>query len=319
MTSDSTGLRILFAGTPEFAAAHLSSLLASRHDIIGVYTQPDRPAGRGKKLKPSAVKHVALANAIPVFQPISLKDTDAQAVLASHNADVMIVVAYGLLLPKPVLEAPKYGCLNVHGSLLPRWRGAAPIQRAVAAGDAQSGITIMQMDEGLDTGNMLIKAHYDLMPNETSASLHDQLMALGSPVLLQALDQLQNGQLTPIVQDDSQATYAAKISKEEAQIDWQRSPVDIERAIRAYNPFPVAYSFFKGERIKVYAAKAALNTNPQGELGTVLSFTEQSLSVRCNGGELHITQLQLPGKKAMDIAAIYNGHRERFIVGERFE
>ena len=318
MASTSTGLRILFAGTPEFAATHLRHLLASHHQLIGVYTQPDRPAGRGKKLTASAVKQVALANDLPLFQPASLKSAEEQTLLASHNADVMVVVAYGLLLPKAVLAAPKYGCLNVHGSLLPRWRGAAPIQRAVAAGDAQSGITIMQMDEGLDTGDMLVKAHYDLKPDETSASLHDKLMALGPPALLKALDQLQNNQLKPVTQDDSQATYAAKIAKEEAQIDWQHSPKEIERAIRAYNPFPVAYSFYRGERIKVYGAHVLANAASQAPAGTVLRFDEQGLVVQCGGGTLAIKQLQLPGKKAMDIAAIYNGNRERFVVGECF-
>lgn len=317
MASPSSGLRILFAGTPEFAAAHLRSLLNSPHEVIGVYTQPDRPAGRGKKLTPSAVKQVALANGLPVYQPISLKAVDEQVLLASHNADVMVVVAYGLLLPKAVLDSPKYGCLNVHGSLLPRWRGAAPIQRAVASGDAQSGITIMQMDEGLDTGDMLVKVPYELTMDETSASLHDALMTLGSPALLEALDLLQQGKLKPESQDDRQATYAEKISKEEAQIDWVQSPTDIERAIRAYNPFPVAYSFYKGERVKVYAASVELKE--VGEPGIIANFNEQALSIQCQGGLLKITQLQLPGKKAMNIAAVYNGNRERFIVGEPFD
>ena len=319
MVSPSTGLRILFAGTPEFAAAHLASLLASHHHVIGVYTQPDRPAGRGKKLKPSAVKQLAEANDLPVYQPLSLKDASEQALLASHNADVLVVVAYGLLLPKAVLEAPKYGCLNVHGSILPRWRGAAPIQRAVAAGDKQSGITIMQMDEGLDTGDMLVKTYYELKPDETSASLHDALMALGSPALLDTLDQVQNDQLKPVAQDDAQATYAAKISKEEAQINWQQSPVDIERKIRAYNPFPVAYSFYRGERVKVYGAKIIPTSANKAKAGAILGFTEQGITVQCADGELCITQLQLPGKKVMDVAAIVNGNRERFVVGEYFE
>jgi len=318
MTSSATGLRIVFAGTPEFAAAHLRTLLESHHQVIGVYTQPDRPAGRGKKLKPSAVKQVALAHELPVFQPASLKNTDEQALLANLQADVMVVVAYGLLLPKAVLDAPRYGCLNVHGSLLPRWRGAAPIQRAVGAGDEQSGITIMQMDEGLDTGNMLVKTAYDLAANETSASLHDQLMALGSPALLKALDLLQKGQLTPESQDESLATYAAKISKEEAQIDWGQTPEVIERAIRAYNPFPVAYSFLNGERIKIYGAKTEHKPLGNAAVGTVLAFTEHALSVQCGDGVLHITQLQLPNKKAMDITAVFNGNRERFAVGDCF-
>lgn len=316
MAPPSTGLRIVFAGTPEFAAFHLQSLLASRHEVVAVYTQPDRPAGRGKKLKPSAVKQVALENEVPVFQPISLKNEEEQAQLASLNADVMVVVAYGLLLPKAVLDTPKFGCLNVHGSILPRWRGAAPIQRAVAAGDAQSGITIMQMDEGLDTGDMLIKAPYELAPNETSASLHDKLMALGPPALLEALDDLQQGQLKPESQDDTQATYAAKISKEEARIDWAQPPEAIERAIRAYNPFPVAYTFYGGERIKIYAAD--IGQSSKGQPGTIAEFNEQALSVYCEGGVLNITQLQLPGKKAMPIAAVFNGKRDRFIVGESF-
>lgn len=318
MNAPSIGLRILFAGTPEFAAAHLQALLKSHHQVIGVYTQPDRPAGRGKKLTPSAVKQLALEHDVPVYQPASLKSTDEQSQLASLNADVMVVVAYGLLLPKAVLDAPRFGCLNVHGSLLPRWRGAAPIQRAVAAGDKQSGITIMQMDEGLDTGDMLIKASYHLTADETSASLHDQLMALGSPALLDALDRLARGQLKPEVQDERQATYAAKISKEEALIDWSHTAADIERAIRAYNPFPVAYSFYRGKRIKVYAASIDDNSYSPAETGTVLRFDEQALTVQCQDGPLAIKSLQLPGKKAMDVAAVFNGNRERFILGERF-
>jgi methionyl-tRNA formyltransferase len=317
MASSARGLRLVFAGTPDFAAYHLQALLASHHQLVAVYTQPDRPAGRGKKLSPSPVKRLALDNNLPVFQPLSLKDPHAQQTLAAHNADVMIVVAYGLLLPQVILSMPRFGCLNVHGSLLPRWRGAAPIQRAVEAGDTLSGITIMQMDVGLDTGPMLYKSECELSATETSASLHNKLMHLGPPALLATLEQLQQGQLKPLAQDNSAATYAAKITKEEALIEWKQSAVLIERYIRSYNPFPIAYSFLGNQRVKIYAATIiplASNKTP----GEIIAFDQRGLLVACGQQSIMITQLQLPGKKVMAASELLHGYSELFAVGHNF-
>ncbi len=330
MTPSSTGLRIIFAGTPEFAAHHLQVLLNSSHQIVAVYTQPDRPAGRGKKLTPSPVKTLALTHELPVFQPVSLKNSEVQAELSEHNADVMVVVAYGLLLPKAVLEIPRYGCLNVHGSLLPRWRGAAPIQRAIlgdevengisdnATGDSETGVTIMQMDVGLDTGDMLYKSACDIKPDETTASLHDKLMQLGGPALLATLEQVQQGQLQPEPQDNTQATYAEKITKQEAQIDWSNPATLIERKIRAYNPFPVAYTFLNGKRLKIYKATLVNFSDSEKTPGDIIAFNEEGVVVACGDGALALQQLQLPGKKSMSIAELMNGYSDLFSVGNYF-
>ena len=245
-------LRVLFAGTPDFAASHLRALIESKHQLIAVLTQPDRPSGRGKKLTPSPVKALAQDAGIEVLQPASLKGEDEQATLRALGADVMIVVAYGLILPQAVLDICPFGCLNVHGSILPRWRGAAPIQRALAAGETETGITIMQMDRGLDTGDMLLKRSCPIASDDTSSSLHDKLMALGAEALIEALALLQDDTLVPAKQNDSEATYAEKITKEEARIDWSQSAKEIHTRIRAYNPFPVAYSEFNNKRIKIY-------------------------------------------------------------------
>jgi methionyl-tRNA formyltransferase len=323
MSSHSKGLRLIFAGTPEFAAHHLQALIDSPHEIVAVYTQPDRPAGRGKKLTPSPVKKLAVQHDLPVYQPQTLKEAETQEVLKSHQADVMVVVAYGLLLPKAVLDIPSHGCLNVHGSILPRWRGAAPIQRAVLgdeqSGDKVSGITIMQMDVGLDTGDMLYKSEYTLKPDETSASLHDELMKLGAPALLATLEQLQAGKLVPEKQDDALANYAEKISKEEAKINWSQSAQMIERSIRAYNPFPVAYSFLGDKRIKFYKAEVVLGDTVDNKLGEVLAFNEKGLMLACGENKLLVKQLQLPGKKAMPAADLLNGYADVFSVGSCFE
>ena len=253
-------LRIVFAGTPEFAAIHLRGLLQSQHQLVGVYTQPDRPAGRGKKLQSSPVKQMAQAADIEVFQPASLRNEAAQQELAALGADVMVVVAYGLILPQEILDAPRIACLNVHASLLPRWRGAAPIQRAIEAGDAESGVTIMQMDAGLDTGNMLATASCAIDRNTTAASLHDQLAELGLPLLLEVLDSLPQHLASGRVQNEELATYAPKILKPEAEIDWRESAELVAGKIRAFNPFPISYTFLGGERLKVHAAHARSDT-----------------------------------------------------------
>jgi len=318
----SSGLKIIFAGTPDFAAAHLKALLGSRHQVIAVYSQPDRPAGRGKKLTASPVKEVALENNIPVYQPLNFKSDEARAELAALGADLMVVVAYGLILPKAVLDAPRLGCINVHASILPRWRGAAPIQRAIEAGDAETGVTIMQMDVGLDTGDMLIKAICPILPEDTGGSLHDKLITLGAPALLEALDQLQNGTAKPEKQDDSLSNYAPKLSKEEAALNWQLPAAELERKVRAFNPFPVAHTKPAGAgddaRIRVWAATAQPSSH-QAEPGTITGVVLEGLIVACKEGQLLLEQLQLPGKKPMSVREILLGHPNIFKRGDKLE
>ncbi|MAD47305.1 MAG: methionyl-tRNA formyltransferase [Oceanospirillaceae bacterium] len=306
-------LRIVFAGTPDFAAAHLRALIASEHDIIGVYSQPDRPAGRGKKLQPSPVKQVALEHGIPVYQPLNFKDPAAVEELKSLNADVMIVVAYGLILPQSVLDAPKYGCLNVHASLLPRWRGAAPIQRCIEAGDMVTGITIMQMDKGLDTGDMLSKVTTGIAADETGGSLHDRLAGMGPPALLSTLAKLQAGELNPEIQNDMLACYAHKLSKEEGLLDWNLSAVELERRVRAFNPFPVAYTLLGDHRIRVLQAEAIEKVTDMLP-GTIVNVSPKGVEVACGENVLRISKIQLPGKKAMSVADVINGQPQLFQV-----
>lgn len=307
-------MRIIFAGTPEFSAAHLQSLIDSEHEIVGVFTQPDRPAGRGKALKASPVKHLAVANELPVFQPTTLKSEDSQHQLKSLQADVMVVVAYGLLLPQAVLDIPKHGCLNVHASLLPRWRGAAPIQRAIEAGDTETGITIMQMDAGLDTGAMLRKSVCSIEESDSAATLHDKLMVLGAPALLSVLNDIDGGKLQPETQNDADACYASKLSKQEAKLDWQSTAQALARQVRAFNPFPVSFFELNGQKIRVWKSFAITGQSNQPP-GTVVSITQEGIEIACNEGSLCLTQLQMPGKKPADVAAIINGYSDRFPVG----
>lgn len=315
-------LRIIFAGTPEFAAAHLRALLDSRHEVIAVYTQPDRPAGRGKKLSPSPVKLVAEAAELPVYQPISLKDPDAQANLAALNADLMVVVAYGLLLPKAVLDAPRLGCINVHGSILPRWRGAAPIQRAIEAGDTESGVTIMQMDIGLDTGDMLLKSCCPILPTDTASDLHDRLITLGCPALLETLEQFAEDRVTPEQQDDVLSNYAPKLLKEEALLDWRQSAEGLARKIRAFNPFPMSYTQIAGSgadaRIRVLGGEV-LAQSSTADYGHIIAVTESGVDVKTGEGALRLTHLQMPGKKPMSVSDILRGNPEFLRQGDRLE
>jgi len=304
-------LNIVFAGTPDFAAEHLKALVDSRHNVIAVYSQPDRPAGRGKKLQPSPVKKVALEHDIPVYQPVNFKQDGALEELQALNADIMVVVAYGLLLPKAVLDAPKMGCINVHASLLPRWRGAAPIQRAVEAGDSETGITIMQMDEGLDTGDMLNKVTLDIRANETGGSLHDRLLEKGPQSLLQTLTLLQAGEAIAEKQNDLQANYAHKLSKEEALVNWNDSAENIERRVRAFNPFPVAYTLLGDQRIKVWQA-CNLGQTTRLLPGTIASVSNEGIDVATGDGLIRLVTLQLPNKKAMSVADILNGQSQLF-------
>lgn len=306
-------MRIVFAGTPEFAAEHLKALLDSPYEIVAVYTQPDRPAGRGQKLMPSAVKALALAHDIPVYQPQTLRNVDAQAELAALKPDLMVVVAYGLILPQAVLDIPRLGCINSHASLLPRWRGAAPIQRAVEAGDAESGVTVMRMEAGLDTGPMLLKVTTPISADDTGGSLHDRLAQLGPGAVVQAIAGLADGSLQGEVQDDALATYAHKLNKDEARLDWSRPAVELERLIRAFNPWPVCHSTLDGETVKVLGAN--LSTG-KGEPGEILSASKDGLAVACADGALSLTRLQLPGGKALAFSDLFNSRREKFASGK---
>tara|TARA_B110000211_G_scaffold122736_1_gene141611 strand:- start:3367 stop:4320 length:954 start_codon:yes stop_codon:yes gene_type:complete len=300
-------LRIIFAGTPDFAARHLQALIQSEHQIVGVYSQPDRPAGRGKKLKASEVKALALEHNLPVFQPESLKSDDALVELKNLNADIMIVVAYGLILPKAILEAPRLGCLNVHGSILPRWRGAAPIQRAIWAGDEQTGVTIMQMDEGLDTGDMLHISRCAINADETSASLYTKLAELGPDALIETVNKLAKGELKAEPQNDELANYAKKLSKDEANIDWSMDAAQIERNIRSFNPWPVCFTQMGEQTVKIYQAQVVEQT---GSAGQVLSSDKTGVIVACGKHAICITQLQPQGKKPMAISDFLNGRSD---------
>jgi methionyl-tRNA formyltransferase len=297
-------MRLVFAGTPAFAATALEGLIAARHDIALVLTQPDRPAGRGMQLKPSAVKTVALAHGLALAQPQTLKDPAVQAQLRATAADAMVVVAYGLILPAAVLVIPLLGCFNIHASLLPRWRGAAPIQRALLAGDVETGITIIQMDAGLDTGAMLLKKRLPITANDTTQTLHDKLAPLGAEAIVQALDILCRDGVAAEVQDAALATYAAKINKDEARVDWRLAATEIVRAVRAYNPYPAAFTLLRGEPLKLWAAEAIAGA---GEPGTVLAADKSGIVVACGTGALQITELQRAGGKRLGAAQFLAG------------
>jgi len=311
-------LRLVFAGTPDFAAVSLDALLASRHRVVAAYTQPDRPAGRGQKLAVSPVKQRALAAGIPVCQPQTLKTPAAQAELAALQPDLMVVVAYGLLLPPAVLAIPQHGCVNVHGSVLPRWRGAAPIQRAIAAGDTETGVTIMQMDAGLDTGDMLHILRTPIAADDTGGSVHDRLAVLGAQALVNVLDELPRFLDARVKQDDALATYAHKLKKEDGDIDWSQDARRLLDLVRAFDPWPVAQTTHRGETLRVWGAvrdDAARGAPP----GTVTGVARNGVRVSCGAqGDqgLRITRMQLPGKKAMSVADLLNGHADAFRVGE---
>lgn len=309
----SAPLKIIFAGTPDFAARHLDALLASEHQVVGVFTQPDRPAGRGNKLTPSPVKTLAQTHAIPVFQPKSLRPAENQQLVADLQADVMVVVAYGLILPQAVLTMPRLGCINVHGSLLPRWRGAAPIQRSLWAGDSETGVTIMQMDVGLDTGDMLYKLSCPITAQDTSATLYDKLAQLGPQGLLETLAQLAEGRAQPEKQDDAQANYAEKLSKEEARLDWQLSAAQLERCIRAFNPWPVSYFLIEDQPVKVWQATVLPHVAKQP--GEIVAADKQGIQVATAEGVLNLQLLQPAGKKAMSAQDLLNSRREWFTPG----
>ena len=314
----SKALRIVFAGTPEFAAIHLQAILDSNHEVIAVYTQPDRPAGRGRKLTPSPVKELAVQHNLPVYQPKSLRNEEAQQELAALNADLMVVVAYGLLLPTEVLEAPVHGCINVHGSILPRWRGAAPIQRAVASGDKESGVTIMQMDEGLDTGDMLLKVICPINATDTSQDLYDRLATLGGPALIETIDMIAAGTIQPEKQDNDLATYAHKMTKEEGRVDWNKPAAELDCQIRGFNPWPVAWMLqdesTPDKPTRLWEAEP-LTENSGKAPGTIVKADKQGIDVACGEGVLRLKKLQLAGSKAMGTQDILNSRKEMFAVG----
>lgn len=318
----SQSLRIVFAGTPDFAARHLAALLSSEHEVIAVYTQPDRPAGRGKKLTASPVKNIALENEIPVYQPENFKSDEAKQQLAELNADIMVVVAYGLLLPQVVLDTPKLGCINVHGSILPRWRGAAPIQRSIWAGDQETGVTIMQMDIGLDTGDMLKIATLPIEATDTSASMYEKLAVLGPDALVDCLADIASGYAVAEKQDDELANYAKKLSKEEAKINWADDAEHIERCVRAFNPWPMSHfaitdsSSDSEKSIKVWQSRVEVQETTQ-PTGTIIKADKTGIYVATGNNVLVLEQLQVPGKKAMSVQDILNSRASWFEVGSQ--
>lgn len=289
-------LKIIYAGTPEFSVPALQALADSKHRVVAVYTQPDRPAGRGRRLQQSPVKQAAIDLDIPVFQPESLRQPENVAQLKDLNADLMVVAAYGLILPVDVLEAPRLGCINIHASLLPRWRGAAPIQRAILAGDAETGITIMKMAKGLDSGDMLAKQSVSINSDCNAGDLHDKLMQTGAELLIPTIDQLVEGGLVAEVQDESLVTYADKLLKSEAEIDWSKDAAIIHREVRAYAPWPVSFSQFEGQPVRIWRAELVSTSSAQAA-GQIIEHDKSGLLVSCGQGVLKITELQFAGRK----------------------
>ena len=309
-------MNIIFAGTPEFAVPALSALIEAGHHVVMVLTQPDRPAGRGMKLKASPVKTLALQHHLNVFQPESLKPAEIQAEIAAVNADVMIVAAYGLIIPTPVLKMPKLGCYNIHASLLPRWRGAAPIHRALLAGDSETGVTIMEVVPALDAGAMVIRGVVPITQHDTTQTLHDALSTIGAKLMVEAMESLAiNGKLDAQPQDESLVTYAHKLTKAEAVIDWTKSADEISRQIRGFNPFPVAHGNFKGEVCRLWMAKVADGNNPNAKIGEVVSIAD-GIVVACGSGLLKLTELQIPGGKRLGAKAFIQGQNLK--VGDIF-
>jgi methionyl-tRNA formyltransferase len=301
-------LNIIFAGTPDFAAVVLADLIKSDHHLTAVYTQPDRPSGRGRKLTASAVKNIAIENNIEVFQPLNFKEPSDVDIIEQLNADIMIVVAYGLILPEVVLNAPKKGCLNIHASILPKWRGAAPIQRSILNGDRETGVTIMQMDKGLDTGDMLTISRCPIEEGDTASSLHDKLAILGSQALLETLDNLDVRQSSATAQDNSLSTYAEKIKKQEGLINWQDNAKDIVLKIQAFNSWPVAYCLYKDKNLRLWKAKVAKDIVSNKKPGIVIDESKEGLIITCASGCIQVTEIQLPGKKRTQVKDFINSN-----------
>lgn len=311
-------LKIIFAGTPEFATIILAALAQTQHVIVAVYTQPDRPAGRGLKLTPSSVKSWALQHQLPVFSPLSLKEPAVQAELAAWQADVMIVAAYGLIIPQAILDLPRLGCINVHPSLLPRWRGAAPIQRSLYAGDSLTGVTIMQMEAGLDTGPMLLKREYLIGPEENAQTLHNALAHLGGEALIETLQGIAKNKITPIAQDAQKATYAHKITKQEAHLNWQRPAKELVCWVRAFNPWPVAYAYWHKQPLRIWKA-CALAQHHEAVPGTLLAASHLGIDIATSEGVFRLLSMQQSGGKIMPVADFYNAHHAKLIPGEIWE
>ena len=304
-------LKVIYAGTPDFSVAALQALINSEHEVVAVYTQPDRPAGRGRKLTPSPVKQVALDYDIPVYQPLNFKADEDKQALIDLGADLMVVAAYGLILPPAILDAPRLGCINIHASILPRWRGAAPIQRSILAGDAETGITIMQMDVGLDTGDMLSKVTCEIDEKITASQLHDQLMEMGGKALMDIMPAIESESLQPEKQDESLVTYAEKLQKAEATIDWKQSARQIALQIRAFNAWPVSQTlYYKGDKelvMRIWQGQP-LSQSTDADPGKVIAVQKKSFHVATGDGVLEVTEIQMPGKKPMAVAAFLNAN-----------
>ena len=311
-------LKVIFAGTPEFALPMLEALYESPHEICAVFTQPDRPAGRGQKIHASPVKQFALENHLTIFQPTTLRDAQVHQQIAELNADVMIVVAYGLILPAAILTLPKHGCINVHASLLPRWRGAAPIQRAILAGDTETGVSIMQMEAGLDTGPVYERRSCEINATDTASILHDKLMQIGSESLMNTLEKILNGTAHTIIQNDQYVTYATKITKSEANIQWHLPAHEIDRVIRAFNPWPVAYSSLNDQHIRIWSA-TPLTTITNTLPGTLIQEDKNEIIVATGKGDLRLNHLQLPGGKCLTAKDLLNAHASLFASGQQFK
>lgn len=310
----SDSIRIVYAGTPEFAVPALRQCCVAGYEVVGVYTQPDRPAGRGRELKPSPVKQFALENNLTVFQPESFRAQAHIEELKQLKPDLMIVAAYGLLLPETVLDIPALGCINIHASLLPRWRGAAPIQRAIIAGDEETGITIMQMDKGLDTGDMLLQKSCEIGEDETASSLHDRLMVLGGDTLLDILPEIISGDINAVPQNPEQVTYANKLNKQEAEINWSAAAMQIRRCIRAYNAWPVAFTNWqKSEKkrvvLRIWEAVVLVGEMTSEKPGSVLKCSSDGIDVATGDGVLRLTSLQMPGKQRVSAADFINAYQ----------
>lgn len=310
-------LRLIFAGTPELVLPTLMTLLDSPHEIVSVYTQPDRPAGRGQKLNASAVKELALKHHLPVYQPSSLKNIDEQNILRQQNADVMVVMAYGMILPAEVLTIPRFGCINVHPSLLPRWRGATPIERPILAGDKETGVCIMQMEAGLDTGPVLAETKCMINPHETSGELQPRLADLSGPLLLDVLNQLPAILTQAKKQDETLVTYAHKIVKEEARIDWQQTAEQIDRQIRAFNPRPIAFSTLQDQLVRIWQAEP-IEEMTTASPGTIIRSDKSGIDVSTSNSIIRILQCQLPGRRCLPVAEILNSNQCLFAVGNQF-
>lgn len=320
MSAESAPLKVVFAGTPEFAAVALDALLATRHRVLAVLTQPDRPAGRGRRLVASPVKQRALAAGIEVLQPETLRDEDIRQRLAALAPDVMVVVAYGLIVPPVVLALPRLGCINIHGSLLPRWRGAAPIQRAIEAGDEETGVGIMKMEAGLDTGPVLLERRTPISAIDTGGTLHDRLAALGAEALVEALEDLPALLAAARPQPEEGVTYAHKLDRDDARLDWTLPAVVLARKVRAFNPWPAAWTLLDDEPVKVLGAEP-VEHGPALPPGTIAAAADEGLLVACgtDGTErLRLTVMQLPGKRALPVADILRGQRDRLAPGRRF-